>query len=252
MLKGIITVFSFFTAIPMPFIEWDEERIKYITPLIWFVGLVIGGISLLLIWLLELMDLSPFYSAIIVTVYYTMITGGLHVDGLMDSADAYFSQRDLARRLEIMKDSRVGAFAVMAFVVVTLVKVGTIREVFLSGPLNPLLVIIPVMSRLLVSLLICLVGNATEGGMTALYKKYVKSSTPYILYGVLCLVIAIIAFVRWQLVFMLLPLLVFFIGYIVFCQKVFGGITGDLLGAFLELSEVVLWISYLGVIKLWF
>ena len=47
-----------------------------------------------------------------------MITGGIHLDGWMDSSDAFFSYRDIAKRLEIMKDPRMGAFGVLSVIVI--------------------------------------------------------------------------------------------------------------------------------------
>ena len=59
---------------------------------------------------------------LIIVVSEFLLTGGLHADGLMDTSDGLFSGRERERKLEIMKDSRVGSFGVVAFVFVTLLK----------------------------------------------------------------------------------------------------------------------------------
>ena len=90
-------------------VEFDEEFHKSIVyfPL---VGFVIGLISFL-IGILALKIFDPFVTSILVVAGEVILTGGLHIDGLGDTFDAIYSNRDKERILEIMKDSRLGTNA---------------------------------------------------------------------------------------------------------------------------------------------
>ncbi len=75
-------------------------------------GLAIGGIVAALAWVLELL-LPSYVNAVLLLAVWVMLSGGLHLDGLMDTADGLLSHRSRERMLEIMKDSRVGAMGVI-------------------------------------------------------------------------------------------------------------------------------------------
>lgn len=91
------------------------------------VGALVGGVAAALFALAQALlpdtDLAPLAAAALATVATVLLTGGFHEDGLADVADGLGGSRDRARALEIMKDSRVGAFGVMALVLALLCKV---------------------------------------------------------------------------------------------------------------------------------
>lgn len=107
---------SMFCALPCPWHLWDEEardRMLLFLPLI---GLEIGALWAALAWLCRKLSLPPTVAALLLTAFPHFITGFLHLDGFMDVTDALRSWRDQARRREILKDSHVGSFAVIAVV----------------------------------------------------------------------------------------------------------------------------------------
>ncbi|MCD6323021.1 MAG: adenosylcobinamide-GDP ribazoletransferase, partial [Clostridiales bacterium] len=166
----------------------------------------------------------------------------VHTDGLMDSADAYFSRRETERKLEIMKDSRVGAFAVMVLVIVILLKIAFMSEILTSGNnIGVLLIFIPIISRTLQSSMLYYFPFAKEDGLANMYGGKIKKGFGFILLAVFvatCIGIFIIAGIKA----LIIPgiALLYYLFYYFSVKKNFGGITGDLLGAFLEVAEMLM------------
>lgn len=241
-LKSIVIAFSFFTTIPMPMIEWTDGRMKYVPLVLPAVGAVIGGLAFGIWKLLNVVNAGSLLSAVILCVFFIFITGGVHMDGLMDSADAYFSRREKERKLEIMKDSRVGAFAVIALLVVVLLKVTFLYELFEAGKsIGLLLLFIPVMSRLLQPAMLYFFPFAKEEGLAKMYGVNLNKKFGYILLAIFAVVTGAVLFINGAKA-LLIPgvALLYFSFYYLSVKKNFGGITGDLLGAFLEVSEMLM------------
>ncbi len=240
--KSIIIAFSFFTTIPMPMIDWTDKRMRYVPLVLPFVGAVIGGMVFGLYKLLGLLGTSNLLNAVLICLFFLVITGGVHTDGLMDSADAYFSRRETERKLEIMKDSRVGAFAVMALVIVVLLKIAFMFEILTSGNnIGILLIFIPVFSRTLQPMMLYFFPFAKEGGLANMYGGELKQSFGFILltvFVIACVGIFMIAGIRA----LIIPgiALLYYLFYYFSVKKNFGGITGDLLGAYLEVTEMLM------------
>jgi adenosylcobinamide-GDP ribazoletransferase len=132
----------FYTTIPLPQ-HWPLEfsRIARWAP---WVGLLIGGFVFGVNAGLQLLPLSPLVRAVLVTAFWLCLTGGLHLDGVMDTADG-LAVPDPERRLSVMSDSRSGAFGVMAAIFLILLKVGAIAQ--LSPTQSSVLVIAPIWGR---------------------------------------------------------------------------------------------------------
>ena len=117
--------------------------------------------------------LSPFIPLVplmlILVIAEFLITGGLHADGLMDTSDGLFSGRERDRKLEIMKDSRIGSFGVVAFVFVTLLKWQLLTAIPTAEFIPMALIMMPLMSRWSLVLSIRSYPYAREQGMGAAF-----------------------------------------------------------------------------------
>ncbi len=115
----------FYTIIPLPD-RWTGEwqRIARWSPV---VGLTIGAILGLLSIALQLSNFPRLTSSAIITTAWVGITGGLHLDGAMDTADG-LAVTDNSRRLEVMKDSATGAYGAIAAVIIILLKTVALSE----------------------------------------------------------------------------------------------------------------------------
>ena len=145
-MNRFISILQFMTRIPIR-IEtgFDEEFHKSIVyfPL---VGFVIGIITYIFGWL-SLTIFDPFISAIVITLIEVLTTGGLHIDGLGDTFDAIYSNRDKERILEIMKDSRLGTNSLLAIMFLILLKIGFINSL-VQNNLSWLVIFMPVIGRI--------------------------------------------------------------------------------------------------------
>jgi adenosylcobinamide-GDP ribazoletransferase len=121
MLKEILIVFTFLTRIPLKInFTYGAEDMGKTSRYFPLVGLVIGLIVATVLYALNIIDHQ--LAAILALLTGVFLTGGLHLDGFIDTADGIFSARTRERILEIMKDSHVGAHGVTAVFVFLLLK----------------------------------------------------------------------------------------------------------------------------------
>lgn len=240
-LSSIIIAFSFFTIIPMPRLEWTGRRMRFAPLMMPFVGLINGLLSFAFFTLLTFLDFTPFFKAVLICLYFVVFTGGLHIDGLMDTADAYFSRRDKERKLEIMKGSTVGAFAVLTLFFMSLLKIAVFNELFTMNYRNVIILIfIPVLSRLLQSSMLYIFPSAKPDGLTKMFG--VLNKRLVMVHFVLLILISAILFslIGVKSLILISTLLIYYIIFYFSSKKQFGGVTGDLLGAFVEISELIM------------
>lgn len=118
MFRGFLILISFFTRIPIgKKIEFDEEKYKKALCFYTLVGLFIGLFLACGYLLGEFLE-NIYIKGLIITVFYIIITGGIHLDGMSDTVDGLFSGRTGDRIFEIMSDSRIGAFGVISLIIV--------------------------------------------------------------------------------------------------------------------------------------
>ncbi|MBQ1484030.1 MAG: adenosylcobinamide-GDP ribazoletransferase [Eubacterium sp.] len=139
-----------FTVIPVGRDKWDDSLKDMMLATLPAIGAIIGTLWVLFGTLLMKITTPIILYAFLMVGFIFCITGFIHVDGFMDCADAIMSRRDLEERRRILKDPRVGAFAVIAMVFLALGNEAAM-ESFLAGNPKPSdlipLIIIPIISR---------------------------------------------------------------------------------------------------------
>lgn len=159
-MRGLVTAFAFLTRIPMPHVPMGER--EQAASLKWypFVGLVIGvSLSALALWV---QGWAPLPGAALLLLLWVALTGALHLDGLADSADAWIGgMGDRERTLTIMKDPRSGPAAIVALVLVLLLKFSALTS--LADPL--LLVLPPLLGRTALVALFLSTSYVRKGGL---------------------------------------------------------------------------------------
>ena len=248
-MKRFISILQFMTRIPINIdTGFDEEFHKTITyfPL---VGLVLG-VLIYIIGLVSGIFFDSFITSIIVTLALVILTGGLHIDGLGDTFDAIYSNRDKERILEIMKDSRLGTNSLLAIMFTILIKIGVIVT-FLNRGMSYMIAIMPMVSRLVVILLARKTESPRENGMGNVFIG--KATIPMIIVGLVYTLILSAGFLYiingMSVAGMYAPMGCIGIGIVVAAiamllikrssNKKIGGITGDVLGCGIEVAEVV-------------
>ena len=247
-LTKFIHATSYVTIIPMakllPASSVTEESLNGLAVYLPAVGLLIGGILAATCLTLETLHTANFLLATIITILWLALTGGLHFDGLMDTADGIFSHRSKERMLEIMQDSRVGNFAVMVGVATFALKIAALSA--LPARALPLfLLFAPSFARLAETFAIGAFPYARAEGKGKVWHDTMRFPQDVLAATLLpiCLLAGVIALSHGTL---LLPLALYFaiacgvgLSSAVYLNSRLGGQTGDTYGAVVELTETV-------------
>ena len=198
------------------------------------VGLLLGAVLLSAQWVLQ--GQAPALQAALLLILWVGLTGGLHLDGLADSADAWLGGfGDRERTLTIMKDPRSGPIAVVTLVLVLLLKFCALLALVQSGQTLGLL-LAPVLGRAaMLGLFLCTPYVRAGGLGQALAQHLPRGAAKGVLVAtaLVCVLVA-----GWNAVVALAVALVVFAGLRTVMLKRLGGTTGDTAGALLELLEV--------------
>ncbi len=242
MLKSLIVAFSTYSKLPMPQFEWKEENMRYSMCFFPFIGVVMGICAYGIDVLSAVLTWSELFRAAILTVLPLLITGGIHMDGFLDTIDARRSYKGKEARLEILKDPHVGAFAVIYGIVLVVIQLGAYSQVKSTGVI--LVGIGYVFSRTLSGLSVITFPKAKKDGMVRSVSDAAQKAqkrVKYVLLGEAVAAAAImiaISLLRGSL--MVLAGVVVFLYYRRMSEGEFGGTTGDLAGWFLVMCETVM------------
>ncbi|WWD81907.1 Adenosylcobinamide-GDP ribazoletransferase [Terrisporobacter glycolicus ATCC 14880 = DSM 1288] len=254
-MKRFIGLLQFMTRIPIKAdMGFDEEFHKSIVyfPL---VGIVIGLISFI-IGSLAIQIFDPFITAIIIVAGEVILTGGLHIDGLGDTFDAIYSNRDKERMLEIMKDSRLGTNSLLAILFLILIKIGLLNSAINSN-LMCLIIFMPMISRLGVIVMLYKTVTPRKVGMGNIFigKATKGMFITAILYTVAILVLIskfVFLSTNLNIIKLLLSIVVVMLFNYLFKNHIYkkiDGVTGDILGCTIELGELIfLLFSYIVIL----
>ena len=116
-IKSLVIAFSMYSKIPMPHLELDEKDMKYVMGFFPLIGLITGALAYGWIYAGEILYVPDISRTLVLIILPVIITGGIHVDGYMDTCDALNSYGDREKKLAILKDSHIGAFAVIKLLV---------------------------------------------------------------------------------------------------------------------------------------
>lgn len=228
-MKKLGLMLQFFTRIPLPFdCDYSEENFKkglYVFPII---GIIIG---LLLALVGYLIPMSP-VRGIILTLIYLVVSGGLHLDGFADTYDGVYSGRSKERKLEIMKDPNVGSFGAIALIMIIVSYVYG----FQSMPLH-MLIVVPFAAR-------AIAQAATHGQVYArkegMGQWFVTASpTLWAMMQLLLTILILFYFGMMNLVIMLLVMIIWVNIRRMNVVKALGGLTGDVIGFFIEEAQMI-------------
>lgn len=236
-LRRFVLAIQFLTTIPIPgnYVK-DEKDLGRSVLFYPIVGLLIG-LETLGLYRLASRVFMPVVSMVIAYVGNIMLTGGLHIDGFGDMCDGFYAGKDKQGILAIMKDSHIGTMAVLGIFCLLILKLSLLYSVLPKDILAQTILVIPAISRWVISVAAGIYHYAREEGGTAkpfvenvgrreiIISSFLISLISFIILGpagillsISTLAIALI-FMRWV-------------------KNKIGGITGDILGGLNEISEV--------------
>lgn len=239
MLKSLCSAFLMYSRIPVPKVDWNEENRRYALCFFPLIGAVIGAVVLFWKWLCFRLGIGQVLFAVISVWIPILITGGIHLDGFCDVTDAKSSYASRERKLEIMSDSHVGAFAVMYLGIYLLLQTGFYTEVD-SVRTAGLIGYGFVLSRALSGLSAVLFKSAkTQGTLQSFVLPAYRKITIITLVMIIilsCIEMMLISPVQGICCAVTSGLIFWY--YRRFAYQTFGGITGDTAGWFLQICEL--------------
>ncbi len=232
---GFLTALRFLTIIPLPGRKISPREVGRSLAYFPAVGAIIGLILLGLNWVLGLL-LPQALVNILLLVSLAIVSGGLHLDGFVDTCDGMVGHKTVRERWRVMKDSRAGAFGIIGVCLLLLVKYVSLNSV----PANWLvltLLLMPALSRWAMVYAVFAYPYAKPSGLGKVFKQEASLSV-FLVATVIALAIAVIPAQLSGLVIMLgVWIIVTAIAF--YLKGRFGGLTGDAYGAINEIAEVL-------------
>ncbi len=239
-MNSFLFALQFLTLIPVRLKVVDEPTVRF--SLVYFpvVGLLLGVILAGIYNLLLMTGLAALSVDIILVVSLIILTGGLHLDGLADTADALVSRKSKDEILTIMRDSRIGAMGVLALAGALLLKVAFLYSITPADKI-PALLIMCVLSRWALVLVMFLFPYARPEGKAKIFTQQVNLK---IYVWATAVTLAFVA-ILWQWKGLVIFGITSFSVYTAarFISNRIGGITGDVLGLINELAELTVLFS---------
>lgn len=238
-LTKLLTTLAYVTTLPTGTQDYPGQNMHGLARYLPAAGLIIGTLAGLAGWLLYKIHSEHLFAACLLVFILVLITGALHLDGLMDAADGICSHRDRNRMLEIMKDSRTGNFGALAGILIILLKITALNAL----PFHVIPYMLPVIcswSRWCELIAISCCPYLREEGLGKLWHQTSRTPDDFLLGGLLPLAASLVLIVHTgNLLLVILPATVIASGFlaILFFQEYLGGQTGDTYGAVVELAE---------------
>ncbi len=240
MIKSSLLAWHFLTIIPL----WKSSPAQpapreLASSMQWYpaVGLVIGGILVASDAVFG-MILTTDVTALLILCVLVVLTGGLHQDGLADTIDGLGKRGSPAERLAVMKDGSIGALGATGLVLVLGLRFAGILHLP-SPERTGLLLCMPVLGRW--AMVVSTFGSSharAEGGLASDFLNEIRLSD--VLWATVWAGVFVCATLGWHAGVLLLGLTPISARAMAFlCSRVFGGITGDVLGAINEVTEIL-------------
>ncbi|MGP4060402.1 adenosylcobinamide-GDP ribazoletransferase [Halobacillus sp. H74] len=258
-IQGLILAIQFFSVFPVKqVIPMEKKQLRGAIISLPWVGIMIGVFPLMSAWVfLEYTPMSTFGAAGLTMAFSIIGSGGIHLDGWMDTSDAYFSYQPKEKRLAIMEDPRTGAFGVISVIGLLFLRFIFIHEMlvvsFFTFAFGVLAV--PFLSRLVLVFHFAWTPLAKEKGLSHWFASAYSVGVLWANLGNFIVLGAVAVLIDTDLLYMLAFLFIAAAGLYTMSRSIalqsFGGMTGDVLGATVEGGEtflwIVLWISTLFV-----
>ncbi|MGD0335800.1 MAG: adenosylcobinamide-GDP ribazoletransferase [Candidatus Omnitrophota bacterium] len=235
-MTSLLLAIQFLTVFPLKISDVNERKLA--NSLIYFplvgllIGLILAGLGIVLFDL----HFYEFTVAVILVVALTVITGGMHLDGLSDTFDALMSGKNKEKRLEIMRDSHAGVMGVISIVCALLLKAAFIFS--LRPQDRPIvLILVCTLSRWSLVEVMFFFPYARSEGKAKIFMNNITFRI-FLLATIITLIFAVLI---WRVKGLFLFLVAGFTAWLFskLISRKIGGITGDTLGATIELTEII-------------
>ena len=244
-INSFFIALSMYSRIPVPRVDWEKENMRYAMCFFPMIGVVIGAVMYLAGWLLDKTSVGGLFRGVVFTLIPIIITGGIHMDGFMDTMDALGSWGDREKKLEILKDSHAGAFAILGMGCYLMWSVAVWSE--LPAEVLRVCGVSFVLSRELSGFSVVTFPAARNSGLLKMFQDGAQKKVVRItmcLYVAAAVIMMAVMNAR-AMTGAVTGVMIAFLYYIVVSRKQFGGVTGDLAGFFLETAELAMFTGIL-------
>lgn len=244
-INSFFIALSMYSRIPVPRVDWEKENMRYAMCFFPMIGVVIGAVMYLAGWLLDKTSVGGLFRGVVFTLIPIIITGGIHMDGFMDTMDALGSWGDREKKLEILKDSHAGAFAILGMGCYLMWSVAVWSE--LPAEVLRVCGVSFVISRALSGFSVVTFPAARNSGLLKMFQDGAQKKVVRItmcLYVAAAVIMMAVMNAR-AMTGAVTGVMIAFLYYIVVSRKQFGGVTGDLAGFFLETAELAMFTGIL-------
>ena len=233
---------SFLTRIPIHIDDYSDDKLNKASGYFPLVGVFIGCLLGLCVYLLQLV-LPISVSVVLVIIIGLLLTGGFHEDGLADVADGFGGAFDTHRKLEIMKDSRLGTYGTLALISLFAIKYQTLVA---TSHIVMALIAAHGISRAFATSIIGTCPYVTEDTTSKVkpIAKHLPSSAQnrlWLTFCVLCAVLFLYGMSLLQLIALIVTCFAVRSVLIAWFKKHINGYTGDCLGAAQQIFEVLIY-----------
>ncbi|MCG7337304.1 adenosylcobinamide-GDP ribazoletransferase [Sporosarcina sp. ACRSM] len=251
-MSGIWLALQFFTSVPInKELPLGRKEVTGMYMALPFVGAAIGLVMYTVSAVMhEWLGMGSLLTAVFIVLAGIVLTGGLHLDGWADMGDAFFSYKDREQRLAILEDPRLGAFGTMALVLLIVVKIALFNELLLRGDLSWIVLLtIPLLARAGMNIYFATERLAKNKGLAHFFQEKMSGKT--VVVSSLIISAVTLLFLGLAMGTISVPLalaMLLFVGIFLYRKwslRHFGGVTGDLCGAFIEGMEALLWLTVL-------
>lgn len=244
-INSFFIALSMYSRIPVPRVDWEKENMRYAMCFFPMIGVVIGAVMYLAGWLLDKTSVGGLFRGVVFTLIPIIITGGIHMDGFMDTMDALGSWGDREKKLEILKDSHAGAFAILGMGCYLMWSVAVWSE--LPAEVLRVCGVSFVLSRALSGFSVVTFPAARNSGLLKMFQDGAQKKVVRItmcLYVAAAVIMMAVMNAR-AMTGAVTGVMIAFLYYIVVSRNQFGGVTGDLAGFFLETAELAVFTGIL-------
>ncbi len=236
--RDVFLALGFFTRLPIPAVSGHLGSAARAFP---FAGLIVGLIGALVYFLAIEIGLSGLLAALLAVAATGIVTGALHEDGWADVCDALGARGGMAQRLEILRDSRLGAYGGLALIFSTSIKVAAIANLGAPELVAGALIAAHTLARGVLPLVMARMSLARSTGLAVDVGRPSVNAANWSL--IIALVIATIAVAPVAALVALLAALAATWAIAKLAQAKFGGYTGDVLGAVEQVAEMAILIN---------
>lgn len=239
-LQGFVVAFAMYSKIPMPKIQWTKENMKYCVCFFPLIGVVIGLLMRGWFWFSQAAGFGVTFRTCVLILIPVAVSGGIHLDGLLDTADALSSYKSREEKLEILKDSHAGAFAIIVGICYFVLSFGIYSEMtahrlavlswgFALSRAFSGFGLVQLKKAKNTGLLRTFSDAAANRRVAAVMAVYIGAAVVLMVWaggltGGICAAGALLSFVWYRHM----------------SYSKFGGVTGDLAGCFVQTAELVM------------